>query len=191
MLEYGSVYAFIRNGQSALGMYFLLGGRVLAHSFLRSAFTKPKPPKDSHGAIIEGAPMPKATGPKWLSLSSSLFRRSIRLAFPAVVVAFIQWRVASDGLVTDAPQQATIQVLSPTALWYPAWANIGPTFASFLQFVLDLFSSPNYQVRRAVILGLDDSDCPTVSAQRRLGPLDDLQPVLGLGPRLSVALLPR
>ena len=182
VLEYGSVYAFIRNGQSALGMYFLLGGRVLAHGFLRSAFAKPKPPKDAHGALIEGAPLPKQGAPKWLSLSSSLFRRSIRLALPAVIVGFIQWRVASDGLVTDAPQQATIQVLTPTALWTPAWANIGPNFADYLQFILDLFSSPNYQVRRSYAGSTD----LLVHAQRRLGPVDDIQPVLGLGPRLCV-----
>jgi hypothetical protein len=105
-LAWGTVYSFIRNGQLAVGMYFLLGGRVLVHGFQRSAFTPPRMPKDSHGAVIEGAPPIKAPGPRWLSLASSLFRRSIRLAFPAIIVGFIQWRVCMDGLVTNAPMQA-------------------------------------------------------------------------------------
>lgn len=142
-LEMGTIQGFIRNGQLAVGMYFLLGGRVLAHSFLRSAFQKPKVPKDSHGVPIPGAVAPKATGPKWLSLSSSLFRRSIRLALPAIAIGFIQWRVAKDGLVSDAPKQATIQVLNPVALWEPAWANIGD-WLGFLRFTIDLFTNSNH-----------------------------------------------
>jgi Acyltransferase family len=115
-LAWGTVYSFIRNGQLAVGMYFLLGGRVLVHGFHRSAFAPPRVPKDSHGAVIEGAPLIRAPGPKWLSLASSLFRRSIRLAFPAIVIGFIQWRVCMDGLVTNAPIEA-----ANVSIWIFVW----------------------------------------------------------------------
>ncbi|KAI9617109.1 hypothetical protein KEM48_004966 [Puccinia striiformis f. sp. tritici PST-130] len=134
---------FFGNGQLAVGMYFLLGGRVLAHSFLRSAFTRPMVPKDSHGVPIPGGKAARWTGPRWLSLSSSLFRRSIRLAFPAIIVAIIQWRIASQNMLGDRPVQAA-QILSPTALWLPTWNSIG-SFGGLLQFCLDLFTNRGHQ----------------------------------------------
>lgn len=143
VLEDGSTRGFIVNGQLAVGMYFLLGGRVLAHGFQRSAFAPPKVAKDSHGAVIPGAPLIRSAGPKWLSLSSSLFRRSIRLAFPAIIVGFIQWQVCKLGWTSTAIQ-ANLQVLRPTALWESTWCEIG-NFAGFLRFVLDLFTNPNHQ----------------------------------------------
>ena len=143
-LQVGSIEGILRNGQLAVGMYFLLGGRVLAASFLKSAFTVPKAPV-VHGddepekpAVVRRAP-----GPRWLSLSSSLFRRSIRLALPAIIVGFIQWKVCVDGLMTTAIE-AENTVLAPSALWVPTWCQIG-NFAGFLQFVLDLFTESNHQ----------------------------------------------
>lgn len=125
-------------------MYFLLGGRVLAASFLKSAFTVPK------AAVVHGDDEPekpvvplKPPGPRWLSLSSSLFRRSIRLALPAIVVGFIQWQVCVNGLMNTAIQAEDL-VLSPSDLWVPTWCNIG-NFAGFLQFTLDLFTESNHQ----------------------------------------------
>lgn len=127
-----------RNGQLAVAMYFLLGGRVLAHSFLRSAYTRPKVPKDSHGDPIPGAVAAKWSGPKWLSLSSSLFRRSIRLALPAVAIGFIQWQLASADLFEAAKQAQSI--IGSDALWTPTWNTIGD-FAGFLRFTVDLCES--------------------------------------------------
>ncbi|CAH7666424.1 glycosyl transferase family group 2-domain-containing protein [Phakopsora pachyrhizi] len=144
----GSVYGLLRNGQLAVGMYFLLGGRVLAHSFLRSAFTRPTVPKDSHGTPIPGAVAAKWQGPRWLSLSSSLFRRSIRLAFPAIIVGFIQWRIAAGGLLGDRPIRAA-QILAPSALWQPTWNEVG-NFWGFLQFCLDLFTNRGHQYMLSV-----------------------------------------
>ncbi|KEI41382.1 glycosyltransferase family 2 protein [Mixia osmundae IAM 14324] len=143
-LAEGSVYFFIRNGQLAVCMYFLLGGRVLAHSFLKSAFAVPKVPKDSHGVPIPGAVAPKMGSPKWLTLSSSLFRRSIRLALPAIAIGFIQWVVAKSGIINDTPIQAATMYLQPSDLWAPTWNYIG-NFWGFLQFVLDLFTNNNHQ----------------------------------------------
>lgn len=143
VLSDGSTQGFIKNGQLAVCMYFLLGGRVLAHGFQRSAFAPPKIAKDSHGAVIPGAPLIKSAGPKWLSLSSSLFRRSIRLAFPAVVVGFIQWQVCKLGWTATAIR-ANEQVLAPTNLWEATWCEIGD-FAGFLRFCLDLFTNVNHQ----------------------------------------------
>ncbi|KAI5478547.1 egghead protein (zeste-white 4 protein), glycosyltransferase family 2 protein [Pseudohyphozyma bogoriensis] len=140
----GSLQGFLKNGQLAVGMYFLLGGRVLAASFLKSAFTIPKAPV-VHGDDEPEKPVKpaKPPGPRWLSLSSSLFRRSIRLAFPAIVIGFIQWKVCVDGLMETAIQ-AQDEVLSPSDLWVPTWCQIG-NFAGFLQFVLDLFTERNHQ----------------------------------------------
>lgn len=135
-----------RNGQLAVGMYFLLGGRVLAHSFLKSAFARPMPIKDAHGE--KTGEMTKPTGPRWLSLSSSLFRRSIRLAFPAIIVGFIQWIVCITGAMKTAIT-ANEQVLAPSNLWEPTWCNIG-NFAGFLRFCLDLFTNKNHQYMLAV-----------------------------------------
>lgn len=125
-------------------MYFLLGGRVLAASFLKSAFTVPKAPV-VHGDDEPEKPVVilKPPGPRWLSLSSSLFRRSIRLAFPAIVVGFIQWRVCVDGLM-DTAMMAEELVLAPSSLWVPTWGQIGD-FPGFLQFTLDLFTESNHQ----------------------------------------------
>ncbi|MBW0505521.1 hypothetical protein O181_045236 [Austropuccinia psidii MF-1] len=147
-LPQGSVYGLLRNGQLAVGMYFLLGGRVLAHSFLRSAFTRPTVPKDSHGTPIPGATAARWQGPRWLSLSSSLFRRSIRLAFPAIIVGFIQWRIASQGLLGDRPIRAA-QILTPSSLWTPTWDRVG-NFWGFLQFCLDLFTNRGHQYMLSV-----------------------------------------
>lgn len=143
VLAEGSIQGFLRNGQLAVAMYFLLGGRVLAHSFLRSAFTRPSVPKDSHGTPIPGAVAPKWMGPRWLSLSSSLFRRSIRLAFPAIVIGFIQWRIAADNLLGDKPITAAL-MMEPTFLWAPTWGVIGD-FWGFLQFCIDLFTNRSHQ----------------------------------------------
>ncbi|KNZ63133.1 uncharacterized protein VP01_1183g4 [Puccinia sorghi] len=148
VLPLGSIYGLLRNGQLAVGMYFLLGGRVLAHSFLRSAFTRPMAPKDSHGVPIPGGQAARWTGPRWLSLSSSLFRRSIRLAFPAIIVALIQWRIASSGLLGDRPVVAA-QILTPTSLWQPTWNQIG-NFGGLLQFCLDLFTNRGHQYMLSV-----------------------------------------
>ncbi|KAA1096238.1 hypothetical protein PGT21_009736 [Puccinia graminis f. sp. tritici] len=142
-LSQGSVYGLMRNGQLAVGMYFLLGGRVLAHSFLRSAFTRPVAPKDSHGVPIPGGKAARWQGPRWLSLSSSLFRRSIRLAFPAIVVGFLQWQIASRKLLGDRPVTAA-RILTPSSLWNPTWDHIG-NFWGFLQFCLDLFTNRGHQ----------------------------------------------
>ena len=144
-LAEGSLPGFLRNGQLAIGIYFILGGRVLAASFLKSAFTVPKAPV-VHGDDEPEKPVVvrKPPGPRWLTLSSSLFRRSIRLAFPAIIVGFIQWRVCRDGLMTKA-MQAEEEFLSPSALWEPTWCAIGGNFADFLQFCLDLFTNPNRQ----------------------------------------------
>lgn len=144
VLSDGSTYGFVKNGQLAVGMYFLLGGRVLAHGFQRSAFAPPKVAKDSHGAVIPGAPLIRSAGPKWLSLSSSLFRRSIRLAFPAIIIGFIQWQVCLRGWTSTAIL-ANEQVLRPTNLWEATWCEIGDGFGDFLQFSLDLFTNPNHQ----------------------------------------------
>lgn len=89
------------------------------------------------------APVLKVAGPRWLSLSSSLFRRSIRLAFPAIIVGFIQWKVCVDGLM-NTTMQAQELVLAPSALWVPSWCQIGD-FSGFLRFTLDLFTEPNHQ----------------------------------------------
>ncbi|OAV93223.1 hypothetical protein PTTG_01636, partial [Puccinia triticina 1-1 BBBD Race 1] len=148
VLPLGSIYGLLRNGQLAVGMYFLLGGRVLAHSFLRSAFTRPLAPKDSHGVPIPGGKAARWTGPRWLSLSSSLFRRSIRLAFPAIIVALIQWRIASQGMLGDRPIRAA-QILTPTALWEPTWNQIGNA-GGLLQFCLDLFTNRGHQYMLSV-----------------------------------------
>ncbi|KAA1096243.1 hypothetical protein PGT21_010028 [Puccinia graminis f. sp. tritici] len=148
VLPLGSIYGLLRNGQLAVGMYFLLGGRVLAHSFLRSAFTRPMVPKDSHGVPIPGGKAARWTGPRWLSLSSSLFRRSIRLAFPAIIVALIQWRIASQGMLGDRPIRAA-QILTPTALWEPTWNQIG-NLGGLLQFCLDLFTNRGHQYMLSV-----------------------------------------
>lgn len=139
----GSVQGFITNGQLAVCLYFLLGGRVLAHGFQRSAFAPPKVAKDSHGAVIPGAPLIRSAGPKWLSLSSSLFRRSIRLALPAIAVGFIQWQVCELG-GTSTAITANLEFLRPTNLWEATWCEIGD-FAGFLQFCLDLFTNQNHQ----------------------------------------------
>lgn len=144
-LAIGSLPGFLRNGQLAVCMYFLVGGRVLAASFLKSAFTVPKAPVVHGDDEPEKPVVPrKPPGPRWLTLSSSLFRRSIRLAFPAIVVGFIQWKVCVDGLVTDKPIQAQNEFLAPSAMWEPTWCDIGD-FAGFLQFCLDLFTNPNHQ----------------------------------------------
>ncbi|EHS64396.1 uncharacterized protein PGTG_22227 [Puccinia graminis f. sp. tritici CRL 75-36-700-3] len=148
VLPLGSIYGLFRNGQLAVGMYFFLGGRVLAHSFLRSAFTRPMVPKDSHGVPIPGGKAARWTGPRWLSLSSSLFRRSIRLAFPAIIVALIQWRIASQGMLGDRPIRAA-QILTPTALWEPMWNQIG-NLGGLLQFCLDLFTNRGHQYMLSV-----------------------------------------
>ncbi|GAA5944520.1 hypothetical protein JCM10213_008052, partial [Rhodosporidiobolus nylandii] len=143
-LAEGSFPGFLRNGQLAIGMYFLLGGRVLAASFLKSAFTVPKAPVVHGDDEPEKPVVPrKPPGPRWLTLSSSLFRRSIRLAFPAVIVGFIQWQVCMNGLM-NTTMQAEEQFLSPSALWVPTWCSIGD-FAGFLQFCLDLFTNSNHQ----------------------------------------------
>ncbi|TNY18979.1 family 2 glycosyltransferase [Rhodotorula diobovata] len=144
-LAEGSLPGFLRNGQLAIGIYFILGGRVLAASFLKSAFTIPKAPVVHGDDEPEKPVVPrKPPGPRWLTLPSSLFRRSIRLAFPAIVVGFIQWRVCRDGLMTKA-MQAEEEFLSPSALWEPTWCAIGGNFSDFLQFCLDLFTNPNRQ----------------------------------------------
>lgn len=135
VLKWGTAESFFRNGQLAVAMYFLLGGRVLAHSFLRSAYQKPKPPKDSHGDPIPGGVAAKWTGPKWMSLSSSLFRRSIRLAFPAIVVGFMQWQLSAHHYFDTAIQAQAL--LDTDALWTPNWHYIGD-FAGFLRFCIDL-----------------------------------------------------
>ncbi|CDR39189.1 RHTO0S04e02630g1_1 [Rhodotorula toruloides] len=143
-LAVGSLQGFLRNGQLAVGMYFLVGGRVLAASFLKSAFTVPKAPVVHGDDEPEKPVVPrKPPGPRWLTLSSSLFRRSIRLAFPAIIVGFIQWKVCVDGLMTKAIE-AEERFLAPSALWEPTWCQIGD-FAGFLQFCLDLFTNPNHQ----------------------------------------------
>lgn len=125
-------------------MYFVLGGRVLAASFLKSALTVPKVP------VVHGDDQPekpvaalKPPGPRWLSLSSSLFRRSIRLAFPAIIVGFIQWRTSSEGYF-DTAMKAQELVLAPSGLWVPTWSQIGNT-GGFFQFCLDLFTERNHQ----------------------------------------------
>ncbi|POY71974.1 hypothetical protein BMF94_4983 [Rhodotorula taiwanensis] len=144
-LAIGSLPGFLRNGQLAICMYFLVGGRVLAASFLKSAFTVPKAPVVHGDDEPEKPVVPrKPPGPRWLTLSSSLFRRSIRLAFPAIIVGFIQWKVCVDGLVTNGPIQAQNEFLTPSAMWEPTWCEIGD-FAGFLQFCLDLFTNPNHQ----------------------------------------------
>ncbi|GAA5994904.1 uncharacterized protein JCM10292_004422 [Rhodotorula paludigena] len=144
-LSEGSLQGFLRNGQLAIAIYFVLGGRVLAASFLKSAFTVPKAPVVHGDDEPEKPVVPrKPPGPRWLTLSSSLFRRSIRLAFPAIIVGFIQWRVCRDGLMTKA-MEAEERFLSPSALWEPTWCAIGGNFADFLQFCLDLFTNPNHQ----------------------------------------------
>ncbi|KAH8916814.1 glycosyltransferase family 2 protein [Atractiella rhizophila] len=142
VLAYGSVYGFLANGQLALCMYFLLGGRVLCHGFYRSAFTKPKPLMD-HGEIVPNQPPLKPPTPRWMSLSSSLFRRSIRLAFPALVVGFIQWLICRADWIGNTPEQAN-EILRPTNLWNPTWCSIG-NFWGLLQFFLDLFTNRNHQ----------------------------------------------
>ncbi|GAA5832241.1 hypothetical protein JCM11251_004290 [Rhodosporidiobolus azoricus] len=140
----GSFQGFLRNGQLAIGIYFVLGGRVLAASFLKSAFTVPKAPV-VHGDDEPEKPVVvrKPPGPRWLTLSSSLFRRSIRLAFPAIIVGFIQWQVCMNGLM-DTTMLAEERFLSPSSLWVPTWCTIGD-FGGFLQFCLDLFTNPNHQ----------------------------------------------
>lgn len=135
VLRWGTAQSFFRNGQLAVAMYFLLGGRVLAHSFLRSAYQKPKPPKDSHGDPIPGGVAAKWTGPKWMSLSSSLFRRSIRLAFPAILVGFMQWQLAAHHHFSTVVKAQAL--LDTDALWLPNWVYIG-NFAGFLRFCIDL-----------------------------------------------------
>ncbi|KAM0756412.1 family 2 glycosyltransferase [Meredithblackwellia eburnea MCA 4105] len=142
-LAEGSLEGFLRNGQLAVGMYFLLGGRVLAASFLKSAFTVPKAPVVHGDDQPEKKPAGKPPGPRWLSLSSSLFRRSIRLAFPAIIVGFIQWQTCINGLL-DTAQLAQDAVMQPSALWTPTWCGIG-NFSGFLQFTLDLFTESNHQ----------------------------------------------
>ncbi|KAK4057614.1 hypothetical protein OIO90_001261 [Microbotryomycetes sp. JL221] len=143
-LEEGGIQGFFRNGQLAVGIYFVLGGRVLAASFLKSAFTVPKAPVVHGDDPPEKPVVPrKPPGPRWLTLSSSLFRRSIRLAFPAIVVGFIQWRTCKDNLF-GAAVRAQETFLDPSALWIPTWCDIGD-FAGFLQFVLDLFTERNHQ----------------------------------------------
>ena len=121
----------------------MLGGRVLAASFLKSAFTVPKAPVH-HGDDEPEKPavVLKVAGPRWLSLSSSLFRRSIRLAFPAIIIGFIQWKVVVDGLMDTT--MVAYDILAPTALWVPTWGRIG-NFGGFLRFVLDLFTERNHQ----------------------------------------------
>lgn len=144
VLEEGSLGGLLKNGQLAVGIYFLLGGRVLAASFLKSAFTVPKAPVVHGDEPSEKPVVPKKPpGPRWLTLSSSLFRRSIRLAFPAIVVGFIQWKVCVDGLM-NTTMTVTEQVLAPANMWLPGWCSIG-NFAGFLQFCLDLFTERNHQ----------------------------------------------
>lgn len=124
-------------------MYFLLGGRVLAASFLKSVLSIPKAPVHADEDESEKVLTPrKPSGPRWLSLSSSLFRRSIRLALPAIAVGFIQWQVCLGGLVNAS--MAANSVLSPASLWVPTWCGIG-NFGGFLQFSLDLFTERNHQ----------------------------------------------
>ncbi|KDE09694.1 hypothetical protein MVLG_00097 [Microbotryum lychnidis-dioicae p1A1 Lamole] len=144
VLAEGSIQGFLRNGQLAVGMYFLLGGRVLAASFLKSALTVPKAPV-VHGDDEPEKPLTprKPPGPRWLTLSSSLFRRSIRLAFPAIVVGFIQWRTCKANLF-NAAMEAQNTFLISSSLWVPTWCNIG-NFPGFLQFCLDLFTESNHQ----------------------------------------------
>jgi hypothetical protein len=116
----------------------------LAASFLKSAFTIPKA-KVVHGDDEPEKPVKplKPAGPRWLSLSSSLFRRSIRLAFPAIIVGFLQWRLCVDGLASIG-KTAQVNFLAPSSMWEPTWCNIG-SFSGFLQFTLDLFTERNHQ----------------------------------------------
>lgn len=149
-LKWGTAESFLRNGQLAVAMYFLLGGRVLAHSFLRSAYQVPKVPKDTHGDPLPGATAPKATGPRWMSLASSLFRRSIRLAFPALVVGFMQWQLAANnhfGTVIPAAEAINSDA------WLPDWRYIG-NFANFLRFCVDLCKSFPLFFFQSLLLGL-------------------------------------
>ncbi|KAI9137422.1 glycosyl transferase family group 2-domain-containing protein [Paraphysoderma sedebokerense] len=113
----------IRHGQFALGLFFVLSGRVMLLSFFRKRLN----------------PDPK----KYFILSAGNYRRLFRLGMPAVITAFLQWQVCIQGHA-DVSREAEAYLKSGV-LNIPYWCRIG-TFSDFLGFVVDIFTSRDHQV---------------------------------------------
>ncbi|KAJ3280076.1 hypothetical protein HK104_000951, partial [Borealophlyctis nickersoniae] len=136
----GKPWGILSGGGWSVILFFILSGRVITASFLRSRNNNLKN-KGRHN-LNE----PK-TIPKWQSLASTMFRRPIRLGIPIAVAAFIQWQSCMTD-ATDIWGDAG-KVIGVEAGRTDGWCSIGD-FKGFLVFLLSCFSygDPDYVLRK-------------------------------------------
>ncbi|KAJ3153298.1 hypothetical protein HDU89_000929 [Geranomyces variabilis] len=118
-LKWGTPMSIVRNGQLAVALFFLLSGRVLTFGFLRGR---------NKGVV------------RWRSLASAIFRRTIRLALPIMVLAFMQQQICKSG-ATDVAIQ-TGKFLAST-LSRPRWCEISSS-GDFVSFFIRVLTSPDH-----------------------------------------------
>ncbi|TPX53694.1 hypothetical protein PhCBS80983_g06229 [Powellomyces hirtus] len=119
-LPWGSPMSFLRNGQLAVALFFLLSGRVLTFGFLRGR---------NSGVV------------RWRSLASAIFRRTIRLALPILVLALMQQQVCLHG-ATDVA--AEVKPFLQSYINKPYWCQIESS-GDFISFFIRVLSSPNHK----------------------------------------------
>ncbi|KAI9140058.1 acyltransferase family-domain-containing protein [Paraphysoderma sedebokerense] len=113
----------IRHGQFALGLFFVLSGRVMLLSFFRKRL--------------------KTDQAKYLTLSAGNYRRFFRLGMPVAITAFLQWQVCIQGH-TNVARDAEAYLKSGV-LNIPYWCRV-QTFSNYVEFLMDIFTSTNHQV---------------------------------------------
>ncbi|KAJ3005170.1 hypothetical protein HKX48_000838 [Thoreauomyces humboldtii] len=121
VLKWGTAESFLRNGQLAVALFFILSGRVLTFGFLRGRNT---------GVV------------RWRSLASAIFRRTIRLALPIFALALMQQQVCAHGDTDRAPEAA--KYMQNTQLNIPLWCQID-SVGSFLSFFIQVLTNPSHK----------------------------------------------
>ncbi|KAI8816225.1 family 2 glycosyltransferase [Fimicolochytrium jonesii] len=120
VLQWGTPTSILKDGQFAVSLFFLLSGRVLTYGFLKGRNT---------GKV------------RWRSLASAIFRRTIRLALPIFVLAFMQQQVCLAGYADEAPRAA--KFLETDRLGRPLWCNV-TDFKGFLSYFIQVLSNPDH-----------------------------------------------
>jgi hypothetical protein len=110
-------------------LFFVLSGRVITASFIRSLSKKPK----------------------FAALASAIYRRPFRLGIPCAAAALIQWLVATTGATQVATEAGVI--LNSPEMKPPGWSLI-QNFGEYVIFVVNLFyyDNPDYFLLRGSTL---------------------------------------
>lgn len=103
------------HGQFALGLFFVLSGRVMLLSFFRKRL--------------------KTDQAKYLTLSAGNYRRFFRLGMPVAITAFLQWQVCIQGH-TNVARDAEAYLKSGV-LNIPYWCRV-QSFSNYVEFLMDI-----------------------------------------------------